>query len=82
MEDAIHLEAKQVKGNKKAKGSLVKATVISKPPQVHEETDTEDEGLELTQSDGEGRTEAEVQFMKSRGHEQSNILCWACFPIS
>jgi hypothetical protein len=31
----------------------VKATVISKLPQVHEETDTEDEGLELPQSNGE-----------------------------
>jgi hypothetical protein len=55
MEDAIHFEVKQVKSNKKAKGSQLKALVISRPPLVNEETDTEDEGLELPESDGEGK---------------------------
>ena len=42
------------KGNKKAKGSRLKAFDVSRPDIVSEEEDTDDEGLDLSECDDEG----------------------------
>ena len=42
------------KGNKKAKGSRLKAFDVSRPNIVSEEEDTDDEGLDLSECDDEG----------------------------
>lgn len=44
----------QVKGHKKARGSKLKTLEISRPIQGTDEEDTDDDGLDLPESDGEG----------------------------
>lgn len=53
-EDLITSHEKEVKDHKKAKGSKLKTLEISRPIQESDEEDTDDEGLDLPDSDGEG----------------------------
>ena len=47
-------DSTKTKGNRKAKGSRLKAFDVSRPDLVSGEEDTDEEGLELPESDGEG----------------------------
>jgi hypothetical protein len=54
-EDAVEMTVPQVKGKKKkAKGSQLKAIEIRVPTEIDDDVDTEDDGLDLPESDGEG----------------------------
>ncbi|CAN6373171.1 unnamed protein product [Urochloa humidicola] len=71
LEDAIDLTVPQVKGKKKkAKGSQLKAIEIRVPTVVDDDADTEDDGLYLPESDGEG--EDRIRFNSWNQEDMNN----------
>ena len=60
----------QVKDHKKAKGSKLKTLEISRPVQGSDEEDTDDEGLDLPESDGEG--DVRLRFLSFNEEDMQN----------
>ena len=69
LEDAVNLDVPKVRGNKKAKGSQLKAIDIRVPTTLDDDADTEDDALDLPESDDEG--ESRMRF-NSRNQEDMN----------
>ncbi|CAO2194483.1 unnamed protein product [Urochloa humidicola] len=69
LDEDVEVDIKFLKDNKKAKGSQLKAYETSRPTQVNDDEDTDDEILELPESDGEG--ESRLRF-KSWQEEDIN----------
>jgi hypothetical protein len=60
----------QLKDNKKPKGSALKAFNVSRPDVDSDDVETDDEGLELLESDGEGTSQ--LRFTSFREEDMSN----------
>lgn len=60
----------QLKDNKKAKGSALKAFDVSRPDVDLDDVETDDEGLELPDSNGEGTSR--LRFTQFRDEDMSN----------
>jgi hypothetical protein len=69
-EDEPHVGEVTVKDSKKAKGSRLKAYAVIRPNVMSEEEDTDDEGLELPDSDAEG--EGGHKFKSFKDEDMAN----------
>ncbi|XP_066323556.1 uncharacterized protein [Miscanthus floridulus] len=69
--DALVTSHVQVKDHKKAKGNKLKTLEISRPVQGSDEEDTNDEGLDLPESDGEG--DVRLRFSSFNGEDMQNL---------
>ncbi|CAN6304592.1 unnamed protein product [Urochloa humidicola] len=69
-EDNVDMEVNAVKDNKKARGSKLKTFQTSRPAAVNDEDDSDEEALELPDSDGEG--EGMVKFRSWREEDKNN----------
>lgn len=70
LEDAVNLDMPKVRGNKKAKRSHLKAIEIRVPTAVDDDADTEDDALDLPESDGEG--EERMRFNSWNQEDMNN----------
>lgn len=72
LEDAVNLDMPKVRGNKKANGSHLKAIEIRVPTAtaVDDDADTEDDALDLPESDGEG--EERMRFNSWNQEDMNN----------
>ena len=71
----------KLRDNKKAKGSRLKTFEVSRPDVVSDVEDTDEEGLELPDTDGEGEFWTWVEVIQRCGHAKSCIFSWACVPF-
>ena len=70
-ENEAHVrDSTKTKGNRKAKGIRLKAFDVSRPDLVSAEEDTDEEDLELTESDGDG--EGGHRFKSFRDQDMQN----------
>lgn len=69
-EGNVDTVVKSVKDNKKARGSQLKVYETNRPAMTNDEDDTEDEALDMPDSDGDG--EGRVKFKSWRDEDMAN----------
>jgi hypothetical protein len=79
-EDEVHLNVPVKKGNKKAKGSQLKAVEVTKNDTVVGDADTDDEGLDLPESDGEGEERMRFNYWNPEDMSNPTFSVGLVFP--
>ena len=70
----------KLRDNKKAKGSRLKAFEVSRPDVVSDEEDTDEEGLELPDTDGEGECGHELKSFRDADMQNPIFSVGLVFP--
>ncbi|CAO2201081.1 unnamed protein product [Urochloa humidicola] len=80
LEEDIEVDVKVLKDNKKARGSQLKAYETSRPTQVNDDEDTDDEILELPELDGEGESRMRFRSWKEENMNNPTFFVGQVFP--